>query len=286
MSEYDAIPRGSRKRPERNGVIYVISLLAALGILLLSCCQDAWAISGSNGRELVMGDLRIPPPTGYVNDFAQVMTRAQRLELEDLCRRLDRASGAQLALVILPSVEREPITEVKNRLFEAWQVGRKSDDRGLLIVHALSERRIEVEVGYGLEPILPDARVGALLDQAVMPLFKEGRFFEGYRSGIAAFGQRILADPNAKGGSDAYRRGGRPSSGQSGGGSRRFPIGGLLLVPVFLYLLIRHPRLLLLLLIMNMGGSRRGGGLGGSFGGGFGGFGGGMSGGGGAGRSY
>jgi uncharacterized protein len=230
-----------------------------------------------------MGELRIPLPRGYVNDYAEILSRAQRSELEELCRRIDRASGAQVALVVLPDLKGEPITEVRGRLFEAWGVGRAAGDRGLLILHALQERRIEVEVGYGLEPILPDARVGVILDRAVVPEFGEGRFFAGYRAGIIALGERILQDPDAAPGPDAYRQGTRPQ----GGRSRGFPLGALLLVPVFLYLLVRHPRLLLLLLLMNMGGRRGfGGGLGGGFGGGFGGFGGGLSGGGGAGRSY
>jgi uncharacterized protein len=255
--------------------------LALLGGLLLTCGAPAHA--QRRAQPLNMGELRIPLPRGYVNDYAGVLSPEQRAELEELCRRIDRTAGAQVALAVLPDLKGEPITEVRNRLFEAWGVGRSADDRGLLILHALEERRIEVEVGYGLEPILPDAHVGALLDREVVPAFREGRIFEGYRAGIVALGERILQDPDAAPGPDAYR--GRSGSRETR--TRGFPLGSLLLVPVLLYLLVRHPRLLLLLLLMNMGGRRgHGGGLGGGFGGGFGGFGGGLSGGGGAGRSY
>jgi uncharacterized protein len=230
-----------------------------------------------------MGELRIPPPRGYVNDFANSLSRSQAAQLEQLCRHIDRETGAQVALVILTSLEGEPIDEVRNRLFEAWGVGRAANDRGLLIMHALQERRIEVETGYGLEGVLPDARVGAILDEAVMPHLRSGDFYAGYQSGLLQFGRHLAADSSASSGQDAYRSTGRTASGQrseSGG----FPWGALLLAPLFLYLAIRHPRLLLLMLIM--GGGRRSGGMGGGFGGGFGGFGGGGSGGGGAGRGY
>lgn len=229
--------------------------------------------------ELKLGDLRVPAPRGYVNDFAGLLSTRERDQLETLCTRIDQATGAQIALAILPDLAGEEATDVKTRIFEVWRVGRAEDDRGLLILHALEERRIEVEVGYGLEGILPDGRVGAILDAAVMPHFRSGNFYMGYFEGLNAFAQRISGDAGGTRGRDAYRRG-------SGARSERgFPWGALLLAPIFLYLLIRHPRLLLFMILMNMGG-RRSGGMGGSFGGGFGGFGGGMSGGGGAGRSY
>ncbi len=241
---------------------------------------------GQQLNELRMGDLRIPPPRGYVNDFADTLSRSQVDQLEQISRQIDRQTGAQVALVIVASLAGEPITEVRNRLFEAWGVGR-ADDRGLLILHALEERRIEVEAGYGLEGVLPDARVGAILDASVMPHFKAGDFFNGYREGLLALGRFLAEDPDARPGEDAYRspaRSGSAGGGRARSGERGFPWGMLLMAPVFIYLAIRHPRLLLLLLIFGGGGRR--GGMSGGFGGGFGGFGGGGSGGGGAGRGY
>ena len=207
-------------------------------------------------------------------------------QLEQISRQIDRQTGAQVALVIVASLAGEPVTEVRNRLFEAWGVGR-ADDRGLLILHALEERRIEVEAGYGLEGVLPDARVGAILDASVMPHFEAGDFFSGYRDGLLAFGRFLVEDPDARPGQDAYRspaRSGSAGGGRARSGEKGFPWGTLLMAPVFIYLAIRHPRLLLLLLIFGGGGRR--GGMSGGFGGGFGGFGGGGSGGGGAGRGY
>ena len=111
-------------------------------------------VAAAQGQALTMGDLRIPRPTGYVNDLAHVLDPAQVRDLEQLCRSIDRRGGVQIALVTLPSLEGEPAGEVKTRLFEAWGVGRRQDDRGLLILHALytgEERRTEPRVPMGFE---------------------------------------------------------------------------------------------------------------------------------------
>lgn len=252
-----------------------------ISVGLIAALLSAGAVAAADSQTtFVLGDLRIPPPTGYVNDQAGLLTAAQRAELEQSCRGIDQRTGAQVALVILPSLKGESVGDVKVRLFEAWGVGHRVDDRGLLILHALEERRIEIEVGYGLEGVLPDARVGRVLDEHVVPHFQAERFFEGYRAGLAAVDRILAQDPDAQSGTDAYGSG----SGQPGSG--RFPLVLLILIPVLLYLFVRHPRLMLVLLMMNMGGGGGGRGPRGGFGGGFGGFGGGRSGGGGAGRSY
>ncbi len=267
-------------RPAGARIALVGLAMVLLGAALAACLPIA---SAQSNQPLRLGDLQIPAPRGYVNDFAGSLSRDEVNHLEQLCRQIDRTTGAQIALVIVTGLEGESSTDVRTRLYEAWGVGRARDDRGLLILHALLERRIEVEVGYGLEGVLPDGRVGRVLDESVTPHFKEGDFFAGYWGGLEAFAAVLGQDPDSQSGQDAYR-----SSSRRGAGGREgrkgFPLGSLLMVPIFIYLAIRHPRLLLLLLIF--GGRGGGRGTGGGFGGGFGGFGGGMSGGGGAGRSY
>ncbi len=253
----------------------VVGLLLLFWLIPPGACDE---------RVLDLGDLHIDAPGGYVNDFAGTMSARQATELEEICRRVDQAIGVQIALVTIPDLAGESAADVRTRLFEVWHIGREDDNRGLLILHAVAERRIEIEVGYDLEPVITDVQTGAILDREALPAFRGGRFHEGYRNTIAALYELARDDENARAGADAYRRG-------SSGGSRReksrgFPLKGLLMAPIFLYLLIRHPRLLLFMLLTGVGGRRGGYGGGGSFGGGFGGFGGGMSGGGGAGRSY
>lgn len=226
--------------------------------------------------------------TGHVNDFAGVFAADQRQQLESILRELDAKTGAQIAVVTLPGLQGEEIRDFSNRLFERWGIGRRGDDRGMLFLAALDDRKIWVEVGYGLEGLFPDARVGRLLDEHVMPRFREGDYAGGLTAGAVAAAARIAAEAGVTlEGTPAGRLSGRVEA-------RPMTCGELAVVVVFLmvvgYVLVRHPWLLLLLLSSGggRGGRFRSGGFGGGGfgGGGFGGFGGGGSGGGGAGRSW
>ena len=238
------------------------------------------------------GDLSIPAPSGFVNDFAGVLDPREEGLLEGFLRALDEKTGAQLVLVTIPSLAGESRDDVAVRLFEQWKIGRE-DDRGLLLLDAIEERQMRVEVGYGLEGILPDGKVGRFRDEyfteplrGKTSLTPQDRFtaYGGMLQAMAAEVARergltlddIAASPPAAGGR-------RPRN-----GDRRGLIPLVILFLIFMFLFRRNP-LLGLLLLTSMGGGRRGGGGGGSFGGfggGFGGFGGGGSGGGGAGGSY
>ncbi len=223
-------------------------------------------------------------PTGHVNDFAGVFSADQRSQLESALRELDAKTGAQIAVVTLSSLQGEEIRDFSNRLFERWGVGRRGDDRGMLFLAAIEDRKIWVEVGYGLEGLFPDARVGRLLDEQVIPHFRNADYAGGLTAGALAAAARIAAERGVT------LQGAPTPAGEGPAEVRPLTCGELAVLVVFLmvaaYVLVRHPWLLLLLLTSGgggRGGSFRGGGFGG---GGFGGFGGGSSGGGGAGRSW
>ncbi len=226
-------------------------------------------------------------PQGYVDDFAGVLQPQQRADLEAYLQELDRKTGAQIAVVTLKSLDGGEIRDFANRLFEKWGVGKKGEDRGLMILTVLDQHRIWVEVGYGLEPLLPDARVGHILDQSVMPYFKAGDLAGGLISGTQTFGGIIARQAGVQITGQATPRAVPPA----GQGAHQLSCLELVLIGlalvIFIPIIMRHPWLLLFLLSSGRGGGFRGGGFGGGFGGGgFGGFGGGMSGGGGAGRSW
>lgn len=102
-------------------------------------------------------------PQGYVSDFASVVDATARQRLEEYCASVERATGAQIALVVLPSLQNEPIEDVANTMFRAWGVGQKGKNGGVLLLLAVADRRSRLEVGYGLEPILTDAMAGRVL---------------------------------------------------------------------------------------------------------------------------
>jgi uncharacterized protein len=150
---------------------------AALCLLALALCARAF-------------DFAALKPQGYLSDFAGVVDSEQRARLEQYCARLEKAAGVQLALVTLPSLEGEPIEDVANALFRAWGVGRKQTHEGVLLLLAIRDRRSRLEVGYGLEPILPDGFAGSIL-RSMRPALREQRYGEALLAAAAQIGARI-----------------------------------------------------------------------------------------------
>lgn len=108
-------------------------------------------------------DWKALKPQGYVSDFANVIDAGSRKQLEAYGEIVERSTGAQMALVTIPSLQGEPIEDVANTLYRAWGVGQKGKNEGILLLLAIQERRNRLEIGYGLEPILPDGFNGAVL---------------------------------------------------------------------------------------------------------------------------
>jgi uncharacterized protein len=230
-------------------------------------------------------------PTGYVNDFAHVLDPAAHQRLENYAGEVERATGAQMAIVLVDSLEGDPIDDVANRLYREWGIGKKGKDEGLLLLLAVKDRKQRAEIGYGLEPVLPDGFVGSVL-RGIRPILRQGNYGGALLAAEQQFGERIAQE---KGVALSPERRTRPQGREVRG--QGIPwwvlIGGLFF---FLWVMSRMgggrggggSGFLTGMILGNMmgrGGSGWGGGGfggGGSGGGGFGGFGGGDSGGGGA----
>jgi len=215
-------------------------------------------------------------PAGYVSDFANVMSASDRSATERLLTELEQKTGAQVAVVTLKSLDGGQIAEFSTRLFENWGIGQKGKDNGILLLGAVGEgrgNRLRIEVGYGLEGVIPDAAAGRILNSYVLSGWNQGQYGTALANGAAAIARRIADDRGVA-------LSGMSASVQRAPEKRGFPLVNLILLLIFIPIVIRHPWILLMLLSSGGGGSR-GGGFGG---GGFGGFGGGMSGGGGASR--
>src|SRR5688500_7481083 len=98
----------------------------------------------------------------------------------------ERTNGAEMAVVVIRSLDGLAIEETAVKLFELWMIGKSSRDNGLLLLWSSGDRRVRVEVGYGLEGVLPDGKVGAILDTYVIPKFRSGEFDEGLLAGVDA----------------------------------------------------------------------------------------------------
>jgi len=240
-------------------------------------------------------------PTGYVNDFAHVIDAGSAAELEAYCGNVERATGAQFAIVTVDSLEDEPVEDVAVRLFKEWGIGKKGTDEGLLVLLAIKDRKNRVEVGYGLEPVIADGYAGSVL-RGIRPILRQGNYGGALIAAAQQFGQRV-ADSKGVTIEGQTRR--LPARGSRNSGSGGFL--GIVIAFVILLFILRGlggrgrggrgggsgvGGFLTGMLLGNLLGGRRsggwggggfgGGGWGGGGGGGFGGFGGGGSGGGGA----
>lgn len=123
-------------------------------------------------------------PSADVNDYAGILTPEQKAVLESRCKALRQKTGAQFAVVTVKSLEGGQIDDFANKLFARWGVGEKGKNNGILLLVALQDHKARVEVGYGLEPVLPDALAGRVLDQELFPAFKQQRYFDGLSGGV------------------------------------------------------------------------------------------------------
>src|SRR5512147_2401655 len=143
----------------------------------------AWAV-GSPARA---ADPVIPAPTGYVNDRAGVMAGWAE-KTEALCRDIERATGAQVAVLTVKSTEGIPPQQYAQLVFDRWRIGKKGKDDGVLVLVAVGDRKLWIATGYGVEGVLPDGKVGEIRDRDIVPYFRKGAFGEGIRNGVAAVG--------------------------------------------------------------------------------------------------
>jgi len=222
-------------------------------------------------------------PTDYVNDFAHVLDQNTIAQLDNICQQIDQKAHAQIAVVAINSLDGSDIESYAVDLFKKWGIGSKATDRGVLILLATQDRHYRIEVGYGLEPILPDGKVGGFGREAV-PLLKQG----DYNGAVALMTMRV-ADVIAQ---DAgiQLTGARPQAPTAvPEPNAGLSIGGIVVLVIIGLIVLFTPLGRLLFWGLLLGGGRGGGFGGGGFGGGgggFGGFGGGSSGGGGASGSW
>ncbi len=127
--------------------------------------------------------LDLPKPSGRVNDYAAVLDPAERRALEDEIAALDRATSAEVAVVTVASLDGLAVEDYAERLFNTWGIGKAARDNGVLVLVSAGDRQMRIEVGYGLEGVLPDGLAGAVIRDTFLPEFRDGRLREGLLAG-------------------------------------------------------------------------------------------------------
>ncbi len=232
-----------------------------------------------------------PNPPRLVNDAAGVLSPEQREILEQKLVALDDSTSNQVAVVLIKSLNDYPIEEYALKLFRDWGIGNKKTNNGILLIAAIDDRKIRIEVGYGLEGAIPDVTTASIINNDIVPNFREGNYYRGIDQATSSIAKAAAGEYKVK-----RERKGKGTSGGSivtfliilfvvivavtrgGGGGRG---GGMMSRRGY-----GNIAETILLSSLLSGGRGGGGGWGGGDSGGFGGFGGGSSGGGGASGSW
>jgi len=206
---------------------------------------------------------KMPQPTSYVTDMAGVVDATSKQNMEDLCRQVYEKAHATIEVVTINSLDGVPIDQFTTQLEDKWKVGAKGTDKGIIMLFAIQDHKRRIEVGYGLEGILNDAKVGDI-GRSMVPLLQQEQYGPAMQMGLQQIASVIAQDAGVT--LDApmehvYHREAVPQR-------HRFNWVGLVIFVVFLLLVFRGG-----------GGGRGGGGwlwflLGSMMGGGFGGGGG------------
>jgi uncharacterized protein len=196
--------------------------LAALVLLLFALCalaQDrAWQAKGTD--DLVA----IPSLSARVTDLTNTLSASEKQALETKLADWEQRTGNQLVVLIVPTTRPEPIESYSIRVADAWKIGHKGQDNGAIFLIAKDDRRMRIEVGYGLEGVLTDLTSHRIIDETVAPLFRQNRFAQGIDAGV----DRIISVVGT--GQPLPPKAGAPSHGNTG-----FDFGELL---IFLFIAV------------------------------------------------
>lgn len=216
-----------------------------------------------------------PKATNFVNDYSNVIDDNVEMEINKLSKDLKEKTGAEIAVAVVESLDNQSVEEYATGLYRAWGLGDKEKNNGVLLLVSTGDRKIRIEVGYGLEGAINDGKSGAILDTYVVPYLKNNDYSNGVKNGYYAILSEVYKEYGIEGNTLAES----PKKEKSGS-----DFGIIIFIIVFIVVRIlfgggRGGR---------GGGFYFGGGSGGSSGGGsgFGGFGGGSSGGGGSSRGF
>ncbi len=138
--------------------------------------------------------LDVPRLSGHVNDYADLLTAATELKIEQFLQEFERSDSTQLAVLTIPSLEGDSLEEFALKAAESWGLGQKGKDNGALLLVTKEERKVRIEVGYGLEGRLTDLLAGRIIDNEITPRFRAGDFDGGITAGVVAMAEAVRGE--------------------------------------------------------------------------------------------
>ncbi len=138
-----------------------------------------------------LAQINVVPFKGYVNDYTGTLPQNVQTELNGILKQLETKTGAQIAVVVINSTEGVPPSDYAVEFGQKWGVGKKDKDNGVVFLVAVKDRKMFIATGYGVEPILPDGKVGRIRDNLVLPHFRKGDMGKGIINGTLSIVQEI-----------------------------------------------------------------------------------------------
>ena len=139
--------------------------------------------------------LDVPPLRGRVNDLAAMLSADEAERLEERLRTFEEQTSHQIVVLTLPSLHGDALEDFSFRVVEAWKIGQKGNDNGVLLLIVRDDRKVRLEVGYGLEGILPDASAKQIIQEVIVPRFRQREFGHGIDAGISAVVETVRGEP-------------------------------------------------------------------------------------------
>ena len=133
---------------------------------------------------MIMASMHAEPvsslrPTGFVNDYTGVLGGTDRMALEQKLSKFEKNSSNEIAIVIVKNLDGDYIENYAVKTFESFKIGKKGKDNGILVLVAIKERKVRIEVGYGLEGVVTDSRANRIIEEKIAPRFRQGKYYEG-----------------------------------------------------------------------------------------------------------
>jgi len=135
-----------------------------------------------------------PNYSAYVNDYAGVMQAGIKTQTEDLIVKVEKETSSEIAVAIVSSLEGVSVEEYAVTLFEKWGVGKKKEDNGVLLLIAIEDKKLRIEVGYGLEGTITDLEAANIIDNVIVPKFKQNDYSTGIYDGVVAIANKIYEE--------------------------------------------------------------------------------------------
>ncbi len=177
--------------PWRTRVAAAHGSLRIMRLVALSALLGLAHVAVGHGS---VRDAEIPAAQGFVTDTADVIDPSSAAAIAVIAEELRQRTGAEIAILTVPTTGEESTFDYAMRVAESWRVGSKDRDEGVLIVVAVADRRLQILTGYGVEGALPDGWVGELRDTVLGPAFRGGRYGPGLLAATDAIARRVAAD--------------------------------------------------------------------------------------------